>query len=149
MPESFGMCARPVIARRPGLGCPEVERLGVDDDLAAARGEDADEGADRRQVERPIRPARDHVDLVLRDAVDIADRPELGPIDTGDRDADHLVPVDLAAGQLGVRSDVHLEICLAQGVGTLAGRDLVESRITSPVISRAPELAGAAFDPAQ
>ena len=43
---------RPVGVGRPRSRRPQVERLGVDDDLAAARREDPDERADGRQVER-------------------------------------------------------------------------------------------------
>ena len=50
----------------------QVERLGVDDDLAAPRREDPDERPDRRQVELAARPAVDDEDLGLADAVDVA-----------------------------------------------------------------------------
>ncbi len=77
----------------------QVERIGVDDDLAPTRREDPDEGPDGRQVERRHRPAAHLEDLGLADPVDVLDDPELGAIGVLDGRADDLVPVVLATSE--------------------------------------------------
>ena len=96
---------RSVGVRAPFLGRSKVERLRVHDDLAAARREDPDERPHRRHVERAVRPAAHDVDLVLGDAVDVLDDPELRPVDAAHGHPEHLVPVDLAAGQVRLGPD--------------------------------------------
>ena len=105
------------VFRCPALGRhPEVQGLGVDHDLAAARGEDADEVADRREIERPERPAGHLEHLGLGHAIHIAHGPELRAVDAPDRGPDDLVPVVLAAAELADGIDDRLEIRVAQRV---------------------------------
>lgn len=111
---------------RPRPGGAQVERVGVDDDLAASRREDPDERPDRGQVERAERSAGDDERLVLTDAIDVSDGAELGAIDAAHRDADDLVPVVLAPGQLLLGPDDRLEVGAAEGVGRVPRSDLVE-----------------------
>ena len=84
---------RSVGIRRPRSPRPQVERLGIDDDLATSRREDPDERANGRQVEAAERAAVDREDLGLADPIDVAHGPEVGPVGAADRAADDLVPV--------------------------------------------------------
>ena len=113
---------RPVGVRRPRSSRSQVERLGVDDDLATPRREDPDERADGGQVEAAERAAVDREDLRLADPVDVAHRPELGPVRAADGTADDLVPVVGAARQVLVGHDDRLEVGAAQRVGSRRAR---------------------------
>ena len=110
----------------------QVERLGVDDDLAATRREDPDEGADGRQVERAVRPAVDGEDLGLADPVDVLDRPELGAVDAAHGAADDLVPVVRAAGEVLVGPDDRLEVGAAQARRRRRASSTSRNRIRQP-----------------
>ena len=105
----------------------EIERLGIDHDLASTRSEDPDERTDRRQVERPEWLPGHHVDLVLPDTVDVLDDPEVAAVDVADGHPDHLVPVHLAAREVTQRVNDCLQVRTPQGVGRVAARDLAES----------------------
>src|SRR4029079_5572865 len=104
----------------------QVERLDVDDDLAASRREHPDERPDRGHVDLAIGPAVDEEHLGATRAVDVADRPQLGAVDAANGRADDLVPEVLAARQLRLGPGDALEVRAAELVGGLAGRDLLE-----------------------
>ena len=131
--EGRTAAAAPSVGRR-GVALPRQVRSSasdVDDDLAAARGEDPDERPDRGHVELAVRPAVDEEDLGAARAVDVADRPQLGAVDAADGRADDLVPEVLAAAELRLGPGDPLEVRAAELVGGLAGRDLRRSAAAS------------------
>src|SRR4030095_12062202 len=93
-----------VCSATTGLRRPEVERIGVDDDLAPARREDADECPDRGHGGLAARPALNEEALGAARAVPLPDRSELRAVDVAHGRADDLVPEVLAATELGVGS---------------------------------------------
>ena len=121
-------CLGTIRIRRARPGRTQIERRGVDHDLAAARSEDPDERADGRQVEAPIGAAVDGEHLGLADPVDVLDRAELLAIDAANGTADDLVPVVRPAGQVLVRPDDQFEIGATKRVGGVARGHLAEAQ---------------------
>jgi len=98
----------------------KVQGLCVDDDLAPTRSEDPDERTHRGNVKRPVGTATDDVHLILSDPIDVLDDTQFRAVHATNGRADHLMPVDLAAAQFGVGSELRFQIGPADGVRGLA-----------------------------
>ena len=121
---------------------PKVQCGAVHDDLAPARGEDANERTDDGNVELTVRTAPDHQDLGFGDAVDVVDAAQLGAVRVTNGRTDHLVPEVFAPRQPARWIEDGLQVGAPERFGRGPVRHLAEGEAPARAIrnrSRRPD----------